>query len=104
LLGTDGVAVLNDPVPGSGGEASITALAGAVEDGLRGDDGVRRGLTGNAETVSERLHGAEVPARPTLLLVEDEEVALFPVGARIKGTGDVGGAGKNRQGSEKNNL
>ena len=104
LLGTVGVTVVDNPVPGSGGESTVTSLLGALEDGLGGDDGASGGLTVDAETVSERLHGAEVPARTALLLVKDEPATLGPVGTGIERSGDGRPDDKSRQGREKDNL
>jgi len=105
LVGANSVTtVIDDPVPGSGGEATVTALLGALKDRFRGDDGARGGLTVDAKTVSEGLLGTEVPTRTTALLVEDEESTMLPFSTSVKVSGDRRPDDESCQSSEKNNL
>ena len=90
LVGTGGVTLGDQIVPGSGRVTSVAALLGALKDGLGGDDGARGGLIVDAKTVSVGLDRAEVPARTALLLVQDLPLALGPLFTGI----EVGGKGK----------
>ena len=104
LLSTDRVTVVNNPLPGGRGETTVTTLLGALQDRLWGDTCARGGVSVDAETVGEGLHGAEVPARTTFFLVEDKEGTLSPFLTGVKFGGDISSQGHSDQDGEKGNL
>jgi hypothetical protein len=87
-------------VPRVDGVAAAAALQRAVEDGLRGDDGPRGGLSCDAHAIGEGLHAAEVPAGAALLLVEDEVRAPWPLLAGVEGGRELGECHRHHEGED----
>ena len=103
LVGAGGVTVVDQIVPGNGGVSTIATTGRAIQDGLRGDGGAGGGLTIDAKTVSVGLNRAEIPARTTLLLIQDLPFAFAPVLTGIE-VGGEGESSRHKAGKKEDDL